>query len=171
MAENLNDILAEQLRDVHLPQSIGWWPPAIGWWLVATIMLFGLSLLIFLYFRNRRQNRYRQLAMRELQTCYASWLQTGDSSEYLQSANAILKRAVLCLHDASALAGVSGLAWIKALNERVCQPFSASTGTALAIECYQAQPAADIAQVHQQVCQWLQSHSRKPVQVGTEQHA
>ena len=23
------------LRDIHLPEAIGWWPPAIGWWLLA----------------------------------------------------------------------------------------------------------------------------------------
>lgn len=22
------------LRDIHLPETIGWFPPAIGWWLL-----------------------------------------------------------------------------------------------------------------------------------------
>ena len=33
------------LKDIHLPETIGWWPPAIGWWLLAVLiplLLFGL---------------------------------------------------------------------------------------------------------------------------------
>ena len=29
------DPLAE-LRDIHLPPEIGWWPPAYGWWILIT---------------------------------------------------------------------------------------------------------------------------------------
>ncbi len=30
------------LRDIHLPGSIGWWPPAPGWWLLAGLLLAAL---------------------------------------------------------------------------------------------------------------------------------
>ena len=40
--------LLQQLRDVHVPDSVSWWPLAIGWWviigLVALIALLLLAL-------------------------------------------------------------------------------------------------------------------------------
>jgi hypothetical protein len=27
-----------QLKDIHLPDDISWWPLAIGWWLLITIL-------------------------------------------------------------------------------------------------------------------------------------
>ena len=36
------------LRDLHLPEPVGWWPPAPGWWilllLVTTLLAYGLVL-------------------------------------------------------------------------------------------------------------------------------
>ena len=171
MAENLNKILAEQLRDVRLPSAIGWWPPAIGWWIVASIILLGLALIAWWYLRRRRQNHYRRLALHELEACYTAWVVDHDSSAYLQSANAILKRSVLCLDDTTALVNLSGPAWISALNARVHRPLSSSTGRALAFECYQPEPTADVVQVHQQVSEWIQSHDHQPIPVEMKQHA
>ena len=35
---NTPDPLA-QLRDIHLPEPVSWWPPALGWWLVAMTVM------------------------------------------------------------------------------------------------------------------------------------
>ena len=34
------------LRDLHLPEAIGWWPLAPGWWLVIAIALVGIGYFI-----------------------------------------------------------------------------------------------------------------------------
>ena len=31
------------LRDLHLPEAIGWWPLAPGWWILIAIALVGLA--------------------------------------------------------------------------------------------------------------------------------
>ena len=46
-----------QLRDIHLPQSGGFWPPAPGWWLLIAIAI-ALGILAFVLIRRkRRKNR------------------------------------------------------------------------------------------------------------------
>ena len=32
-----------QLRDIHLPEAVTFWPPAIGWWLLLALILIGLG--------------------------------------------------------------------------------------------------------------------------------
>ncbi len=35
-----------QLRDIHLPEPVTFWPPAPGWWFILLLILIGL---VFLY--------------------------------------------------------------------------------------------------------------------------
>jgi hypothetical protein len=53
---NPTDPLA-QLRDIHLPEAVSWWPLAIGWWLVAIVCILGLfftlKLLLDAFFNQR----------------------------------------------------------------------------------------------------------------------
>lgn len=44
-----------QLRDIHLPATGGFWPPAPGWWLLALILLLSLAGLCWLLHRRHRR--------------------------------------------------------------------------------------------------------------------
>ena len=57
-----------QLRDIHLPDTGGFWPPAPGWWLLALIALAALAGLIWWLRRQRRRTRWLRLAKAELAT-------------------------------------------------------------------------------------------------------
>ena len=49
------DVSQLPLRDIHLPGSVGWWPPAIGWWLLAALVLVGVALSALPYYRGRHK--------------------------------------------------------------------------------------------------------------------
>ena len=55
-----------QLKDIHLPASGGFWPPAPGWWLLAAMTLALLAALVLWWRRRRRRNRWRRDAERLL---------------------------------------------------------------------------------------------------------
>ncbi len=54
------------LRDLHLPEVIGWWPPASGWWFLIVLVSAGLVYLLYRSIRKWRRNASRRVALREL---------------------------------------------------------------------------------------------------------
>jgi hypothetical protein len=57
------DALLSQLKDIHLPDSVSFWPIAWGWWvlfLLLALLIFGSSVWIFRY---KKRNRYRKQAL------------------------------------------------------------------------------------------------------------
>lgn len=46
------------LRDVHVPASPDWWPPAPGWWIVAGVLVLVLAMLVG--WRGARKRRLRR---------------------------------------------------------------------------------------------------------------
>jgi hypothetical protein len=62
---NPTDPLA-QLRDIHLPETISWWPLAIGWWVVVAICLLCISLGAIYMLNHFFGRRYRRQALAQL---------------------------------------------------------------------------------------------------------
>ena len=84
-----------QLRDIHLPEPIGWWPPAPGWWLLALVFLSAL-IYVALWWRQRRARLYfRRQAQHLLEACWRDYEQSGEDRVFLNVLLEILKRARL----------------------------------------------------------------------------
>ncbi len=98
-----------QLKDIHLPASGGFWPPAPGWWLLAAMTLALLAALVLWWRRRRRRNRWRRDAERLL-------AQLQDRAEaspaWFAELNALLKRVARTCHPEQHPESLSGEAWI-----------------------------------------------------------
>jgi len=55
-----------QLRDIHIPDSVSWWPPAPGWWGLVVI-IFVAMVLVWLWRRRRRQRSCQRAALCHLE--------------------------------------------------------------------------------------------------------
>ena len=158
MDQNLQQILEQQLRDVHLPEPVSWWPLAFGWWL---LIAFGciaiIAMLIFLH-RKKQQNQYRKEALLQLDNVYSIWQQDKNTVAYLQSVNAVLKRSIQHTKGASHFLRLSGVNWVSSLNSLVKKPLSEQTQNALSIDCYQAHSDADVSDVQANATRWIKSH-------------
>jgi len=157
--QQLNEILQQQLRDVHLPEPISWWPLAAPWWALLCLIVLALFFAIRAFRNNRARNAYRRHAVSQLSAHYKKWQSNADTSAYLQSANAVLKRASLHLDESARQ--LSGSAWLRYLSQFSPHNLSELTETALSQGIYQKAPEYDVEKIQQELTQWLLKHESK----------
>ena len=159
MQDDLKQVLTEQLRDIHLPEAVSWWPPAPGWWILSFIIIALVTSLIIRRHRNTKRNAFRVTALFETQEALMLWNKNKNTADYLQTVNAVLKRIVLQNNSASNIANQSGVNWVERLNQISTHPLSEKTMQALGVACYQTNPAVDVAHVQQQIIAWIESYT------------
>jgi hypothetical protein len=126
------------LRDIHLPEAIGWWPLAPGWWL-----LLGLLVLLFIAVRwlvfYRRRRRLRRLALRRLDE-----LSTLTDAQLARSLSRLMRQAAISHFPHHEVAGLSGEIWLDFLDRPFDdQPFSSGAGRSLIDAPYRQMVAID----------------------------
>ena len=165
-----------QLRDIHMPGAIGWWPLAPGWWIIATLLLAVFATTIWLGWRTRRQNRYRRLALKQLEQSNPD---SDDPQRYLQAVNQLLKQTLLSAPQPVAAMGLTGSQWLAYLNRSGNTTlFSEGAGRLLLEGPYLPPSAVDtidreqLRALHCAVQQWIKQHrlERQPPEPKPGQH-
>ena len=155
---NSQDPLA-QLRDIHLPQAITWWPPAPGWWLIAVLCLLLVAAISGYFYRRYQRNSFRRQALQLLQGHFLDWQQSGDTSLYMQQVNTVLKRTALLRFPDSNVAALSGPQWMVFLDRHSPQSSPGFSNGPLTQGPY-APPAAeqDVEALQRLALAWLRQH-------------
>lgn len=149
----------ENLRDIHLPAPIQWWPPAPGWWILATIIIVSAIALTIWLTRRARQRRYRKLALKELQLLYQTWQQQRDDDVFAQSTNRLLKKTALVAFPAADVASLNGADWLDFLDRHLRKPRFTEPAVRALATLYLREPepiAADA--LHDAARYWIRSH-------------
>jgi hypothetical protein len=110
------DQLAE-LRSYHLPSQISWWPIAPGWWLLLLLILTLISIFISLWFyRSKRFTtiRYIQTELTILKTNLAT---DNNTINFIRGISNLLRRFALLRFPRNQIAHLTGIAWLKFLDE------------------------------------------------------
>lgn len=103
------------LRDIHLPEAIGWWPPAMGWWMLAGAVLLGAVIWALRYRAAWRQ----RAAMVELKAALEALRAGGDPVICAQHLSTTLKRFAMTLSSQpETVAGLTGEPWLAWLDSR-----------------------------------------------------
>ena len=127
----------QNLNDIVLPATIGWWPLATGWY-----VLIGFVLIVIAWFSYRSlklwiKNRYRRAALRELQLLEDRVRKPGQRDASLRQIPVLLKRAALSVYPRSQVASLTGKDWFHFLNSTVKNPsFSEHTINTLNMVSY-----------------------------------
>lgn len=114
MAVDTNPL--NQLKDIHLPDPIGWWPIAPGWYLVALFLflLFGIVghfiLKKFRYFKPKKQ------ALNLLKQYKIEYENEKNAPLTSAKISDLLRRVALLYYPRAEVAGLNGEEWIQFLN-------------------------------------------------------
>lgn len=87
-----------QLRDIHSPPPVSWWPPAPGWWALALIALLLFIWGVTTVVRRYRRNRYRRDGMALLKNLWESYASSGDSAQFARELVTIMRRCAIAAH-------------------------------------------------------------------------
>lgn len=101
------------LRDIQLPPEPSWWPPAIGWWLLALLLIAGL-VVFAVRWHHYRAERVRRLALAELDALGERCASTPQRLP--AELSTWLRRVALSVGARRELAGLTGQAWLAALE-------------------------------------------------------
>lgn len=117
------------LRDLHLPEGIGWWPFAPGWWMLLGFSLLALLWLLRYAVRHRRRGAARRFALRELARLRRAYDSDGNAVTLSIRLSELLRRAMLAYAPRSEVAGLTGDAWLLWLDRGLDEkPFSEGPG-------------------------------------------
>jgi len=125
------------LHDIHLPEAIGWWPPAPSWWFLAGTVIVVLAT-IFAWLRWRRLQANKAHIFSSADIIDAALLEfdgiaqqlddmiqapeTDDSNgqrrQIVRAISQLLRRCAVQLnqHDSEHAAGLTGTAWLTWLD-------------------------------------------------------
>lgn len=153
-----------ELRDIHLPEPVSWWPVAPGWWLliIAVLLMF---LVIFISRRIYRSRQLKREITAELETIKQQFQQSNDKAQLAKALSVLLRRASITFDPAKNIAGLTDENWLAYLDETFGQAsgktnFHSETGKVLLTAPYlpdNAEPDFD-AQALINLCEsWLLS--------------
>jgi len=136
-----------QLRDLHLPEAIGWWPLAPGWWLVIALAMLGLGWLVLRAWRARQFNAPRRFAIRALGNIEAEYLTHRDPVMLGQQLSELLRRGMLAYAPRHEVAGLTGESWLAWLDRDLPVPYFHTEGGKSLLQLPYRDPDADFSDV------------------------
>lgn len=157
----------DQLRDIHVPTTVEWWPLAIGWWLAAALFLIALVFLFLCRNKNKEHSNIVHSAIEALNQLEED--AELSSHEWLQALSALLRRIVINLHGRKEVAGLVGHQWLEYLDKHTSSnDFTTGVGQLLATEPYQEESSYDRKVLSDLVRNWLQTQTKQVSRSGDE---
>jgi len=151
--------MLNQLRDIHLPAPISWWPPALGWWLLACLLFSLIGLGVWL-FRLHRVERWRRVALAELaQLQRLHQVDAANTYDTVRSLSILLRRVALTRFPRLEVASLYGEAWLTFLDAALGdeQPFQKGIGRALLAAPYMASVQVDAEELLKLAERWCKA--------------
>lgn len=148
--------MTEQLRDIHLPSAISWWPPAIGWWILVVLFVIA-AVMAYIALRRVFQPTLKKQALKLIVEIEKEYASHRNASLCLSHLSAALRRVSISLDHA--VAGLAGIAWLEHLDKKLPNAeFSRGVGQIFLTGPYKQKTSEDkIPQVIDLCKRWVES--------------
>lgn len=143
------------IRDIHLPDVPGWWPPAPGWWLVLAIMIVlvvGIPWLI----KKLKYQPLQKIAEQEFIGIQNRYERDQDKAVLAQELSILLRRVSMSYTSRQQTAGLVGSAWtdhLDSLSGNAC--FTPQLNHLLSSAPYQHQPDFNAEELLSSCHSWI----------------
>ncbi len=126
-----------QLRDIHLPAPISWWPPAPGWWLLAGLIV-AILIGLFVWYRRRQRDIWRRIALAELAHLRQQYAAHPTAAHnIIAELSVLLRRVAISCFSRAEVAMLSGEKWLAFLDRNLDESlFQSELGRLLAVAPY-----------------------------------
>lgn len=106
-----------QLKDIHLPNAVDWWPPAPGWYALAILILVLLFYSVHLAYRRYAASLAKKQALLLLNACQKRYEQEHNVPLTSAHISELLRRVALVYFPREHVAGLHGNEWLQFLNQ------------------------------------------------------
>ncbi|MBC8210797.1 MAG: DUF4381 domain-containing protein [Gammaproteobacteria bacterium] len=152
-----------ELRDIHLPDAVSWWPPAPGWWALLVLLIIILLLGWWLIRKLTRPNLKKRV-LSEIDSLIAGYRQDLNKQQLIQQLSVILRRIGISYLPRKQSAGTLGAEWLAQLNQLAAKdPLSQENLELITQAPYQKQPQLSDQQIEdllQQLQRWVKGLAR-----------
>jgi len=163
------DIQSLPLRDIHLPDTVAWWPLAPGWWILLALVVLAIAT-VYLYKLWHYKRRMLQEAEQELSQLAEAFQAHQDARQTIELLSALLRRVGIVAFPQHDVAGLTGIAWLEFLDHTlagsstaVSRRFDNELGRYLITAPYAQRVEIDAAQMQTLIAlcrQWLRHVSK-----------
>ena len=129
-----------ELRDIHIPQGVSFFPPAYGW----RVILFGALAVVILFqvaktLRRKSKKRYALKLIDDIPV--------GNAVEAALQMSEILRR--ICVYKYKSAAAIFGKEWMDFLNKKSSVKLEGEAAELLMNAPYMGKDAFGLEQVHE----------------------
>ena len=149
------------LRDIHLPDPVSWWPPAPGWWILGGLAIGVIVLAVWGYRRWRTPTTY-QSVRHELQGLRETYAANRQDHKLVAGLSILIRRYAIALYGREQVAGLTGQQWLSFLDKTgKTSLFTSGVGNVLISVPYGSQEQVNGEELLSAVDQWLMNNPRR----------
>jgi hypothetical protein len=152
------------ITEVLAPDAVSWLPQTTGWKLLLALLIITLARWGWRRWRLARHNRYRRLALAQLDQLVQQY---GHTRELLNPLSSLLKATALQACSNREVAALSGSQWTRWLSDQTdSQDFADYSVQLLAFETWHRPrelPAEKVQGLVADSARWIASHRGLPL--------